>query len=257
MIMKIGNQYKFRKISVIIIIGFLSISLIASCTSGKKNIRPDDDIEMLVTNNDYDGYPLQIEFVKGVSHNHPLMAFWIEDTEGNYLETLYVASSIGTGVFGHGKINKGAWEPGPVSRPAALPYWWHKYGFLPTPGKEVPDAITGPTPQGNFILKTSLVSTQTGKINVLMEINQSWDWNENWTNDKYPGNTAYMSSSQPALVYKASVDLSSPDSVYLMEAIGHSHYAGEDGSLNKDISTLTTALKIAGVIKVSTGKSDR
>jgi hypothetical protein len=164
-----------------------------------------------------------------------------------------VASSIGTGIFGHGKVNKGVWEPGPLSRPAALPYWWHKYGYLPSQEKRVPDAITGPTPAGNFILDSKVKKVSDNQINILLEINQSWDWNEYWTNDKFPDDAEYLTSSQPAVVYGATIDLAIPDSVYNMEVIGHSHYSGKDGSLDQDISTLTTALEIAGVIKVSTG----
>jgi hypothetical protein len=35
-----------------------------------------------------------------------------------------------------------------------------------------------------------------------------------------------------------------------MKVIGHSHYAGKDGNLYQDTSTLTTALQIAGKIVV-------
>ena len=90
------------------------------------------------------------------------------------------------------------------------------------------------------------------KINVLLEINQSWDWNEYWTNDKYPGDEDYLSSSQPAVVYMTTVDLAKPDTIYELKVIGHSHYSGNDGMLYEDIGSLTTALDIAGVIRVST-----
>ena len=39
-----------------------------------------------------------------------------------------------------------------------------------------------------------------------MEINQNWDWNEYWTNDKYPDDENYKMSCQPALVYEAVID---------------------------------------------------
>lgn len=228
----------------------LGVSL-ASCSSGRQGKQVEPEVETIITRAGSSGIPLKVEFLKGTSHNHPLMAIWLEDMDGDYLETLYVAKSIGTGVFGHGKVTNGTWEPGPVSRPAALPYWWHKWGELPDQQNPVPDAITGPTPESDFILLSNADPSLSGKFRVLMEINQSWDWNEYWTNDKYPDNANYKTSSQPAIVYAATVNPADRDTVYIMEAIGHSHFAGENGKLYKDISTLTTARNIAGVIRVS------
>jgi polyphosphate kinase len=37
---------------------------------------------------------------------------------------------------------------------------------------------------------------------------------------------------------------------YTLNPIGHGHYAGKDGLLYTDLSTFTTALKIAQSIKV-------
>lgn len=229
----------------------LMAAFLVSCSAGKQSRKAQPEMETIVTKAGLDGIPVQIEFLKGTAHNHPLMAVWIEDSEGNYLETLYVSESIGTGIFGHGKVTNGAWEPGPVSRPAALPYWWHKYGYLPDPSQAVPDAITGPTPESDFILKSNANFSAPGKFRVLMEINQSWDWNEYWANDKYPDNVNYKTSSQPAIVYAAVVNSSIIDTVYFMQLVGHSHYAGENGKLYTDLSNLTTALDIAGVVKVS------
>lgn len=233
------------------ILGLLLIVVLASCSSGRKGQVTEQEVEMIFTKTGFSGIPIQVEFLKGSAHNHPLMAIWLEDLEGNYLETLYVSKSVGTGVFGHGKVTNGNWEPGPVSRPAALPYWWHKWGTLPTESNPVPDAITGPTPESDFILTSYADPSAPEKFRVMMEINQSWDWNEYWTNDKYPDNVNYKTSSQPAIVYEAIVDLTEDDTTYFMKAVGHSHFAGEDGQLYTDISTLTTARNIAGVIKVS------
>jgi hypothetical protein len=230
----------------------LVVIILASCTSGKQSSQVEPEVETLVTKSGFSGIPIKVEFIRGTAHNHPLMAVWLEDLDGNYLETLYVSESIGTGVFGHGKVTDGHWEPGPVRRPAALPYWWHKWGVLPDESQPVPDAITGPTPKADFILMSNADPSAPQKFRILMEINQSWDWNEYWTNDKYPDNADYKTSSQPAIVYEAFIDLSEKDTSYFMKAVGHSHYAGENGKLFEDITSLTTARNIAGVIKVST-----
>ncbi len=63
------------------------------------------------------------------------------------------------------------------------------------------------------------------------------------------GDKEYKTSSQPALVYAADIDTNTTAEVE-MKPIGHSHYSGKDGSLTTDLSTITTALKIAKHISV-------
>jgi hypothetical protein len=246
------NTRTLKYFGIIILISGLALT---ACNSSKKATPKERTTEVIYSKEGISGIPIEIEFIRGSAHNHPLMAFWIEDTDGNYLETIYVAESVGTGIFGHGQVKNGTWEPGPVNRPAALPYWWHKWGNLPNQDKPVPDAITGPTPQSDFVLRSNADASSPQTFRVVMEINQSWDWNEYWSNDKYPDNRDYKTSSQPALVYTALVDPSVADTVYFMEIAGHSHYAGQNGLLFEDISSLTTAKNIAGVIRVRTGKN--
>ncbi len=213
--------------------------------------------EELVSTLDIAGFPLEVLFISGKEHNHPLMAIWIEDMDSNYIQTLYVSESIGKGVFRHGDPSGGKWMPGPVRRPAALPYWGHQRGikaddgyFIPTTDCPVPDAITGPTPKGNFILTTHTPGKDLRQFRLLFEINQSWNWNEYWTNNKFPGDMHYMTSSQPALVYEATIDLHGGQKEYVLYPIGHSHWSGQNGNLYKDLSTITTALEISESIKV-------
>lgn len=228
----------------------MMLSLLVSCAAGQKQRGAGPEPERITTNALAGGLALEVEFRKGPGHNHPLMAVWLEDEDGSYIETLYVAKSIGTGIFGHGTVKEGHWAPGPVSRPAALPRWWHLYGYLPGPDNPVPDAITGPTPEADFILETKSTVDLPSRFRVVMEINQSWDWNEYWSNVKYPDNEAYKTSSQPAVVYEAVVDRDVPEKIYPMQLVGRSHYAGEDGKLYNDLETLTTAREIAASVKV-------
>jgi len=203
------------------------------------------------------GQALEIEMIKGDGHNHPLMVIWVESPDGKFIQTLYVAESIGKGVFLHGDASRGFWMPGEIQRPAALPYWSHKRGiknenglYLPTPSSPVPDAYTGPTPGQSFILHTKLDEPGVRKFKLLFEINQTWDWNEYWTNNKFPNDEEYKTSCQPALVYSASIDLDDPQEKYEMKAIGRSHHSGANGELFTDLETLTTALHIAEEIVV-------
>ena len=203
------------------------------------------------------GAELEIEMIRGAGHNHPLMAIWVEDESGNFIQTLYVAESIGKGIFQHGDASRGFWMPGEIRRPAALPYWSHRRGitaedglYLPTPSEPVPDAYTGPTPGESFILHTRLDQASLKKFRLLFEINQTWDWNEYWTNNKFPDDEEYKTSCQPALVYAVMIDLEKSEEDYVMELIGRSHHSGASGELFDDLHTMTTALHIAEQIKV-------
>ncbi len=207
------------------------------------------------------GIPITIEFTTGTAHNHPTFAVWTEEMDGTYIQTLFVTKSIATGIFNHGEVQSGIWknEPGYVKRPATLPYWLHKKGqmesgqYLPDPQNPITDAITGATPESDFILKTKTRDTSMKKFRLLVEVNQTWDWNSYWHNNKYPENQDYKTSAQPALVYAVTIDLESPFKKYYLNPIGHSHYAGENGLLFTDISTLTSALEIFKKITVTIG----
>jgi len=185
------------------------------------------------------------------------MAVWIEDIDGNFIQTLYVAESIAKGVFGHGDKSTGKWMPGAIRRPAALPVWSHKRGvqekdglYVPTQETALADAYTGATPPADFLLRTRTDTKLPESFYVYFEINQTWDWNEYWTNNKYPNNDEYKTSCQPALVYRARLSHADTGKQIPLELIGHSHYAGEDGSITEDLNTITTAKEIAEEVSV-------
>lgn len=230
-------------------------------SNGCKSTEPklsEPNYESIEKNATAKGQTINIKFTAGPEHSHALMAFWIENLQGEYLQTLFVAKSIGNGIFEHGKTESGHWQPGEIQRPASLPVWAHKshpqennYGYhLPTPEDPVADTYTGATPLNSFILKTKADQTLSQPFKVMMEINQAFDWNEYWTNNKYPGNKAYMTSGQPAIVYSTTVYPAKTDTIYSMQATGHAHYAGENGKIYKDLSTLTTAKKIVRSVSV-------
>lgn len=234
----------------------LTLIITLSCTTGKKIGGP---VTIINTGIPGSYQSMTIEFFKGRSFNYPSFAIWVEDIEGNYIETLYVTQFVATGVFRHGEIESGKWknESGEVRRPSSLPYWAHKRGikspdglFIPSLSTAVPDALTSATPKGNFILNTGTTYSKSSKFRVLMEINQPWDSNKFWSNSKIPDNFDYFTSLQPALVYSATIDLTEGIKEYYMNPIGHSHPSGMDGKLYTDLSTLTTAKNIADKIVV-------
>jgi hypothetical protein len=226
-------------------------------TANSQTDSPQNQLQSISTNSEAEGLPVKITFKKGIKHYFPLMAVWVEDTTGAYIHPLYVAESIAKGKFRHARFKDGEWQPGEKIIPAALPYWGHRQTdvphdsiFMPTPEHPLPDAYTGATPSNSFILNT-VVEASAGKVfNILFEINQSWDWNDYWYNGRYPGNQEYLKSAQPALVYKVTIHLADNQSKYTMKPVGHSHPYGASGKLYEDISTLTTARKIAESIIV-------
>jgi hypothetical protein len=235
--------------------GFLLIQVQQSCSSTRNTIEYRTDT--LYTNPSAKGNLLELKFNRGPEHNHPLMALWIEDTSGNYIQTLYVAQSIAKGVFGHGDKSTGKWMPGPVRRPAALPVWAHSRNvkepdglYNPTQSTPIPDAYTGATPPANFVLISRTDNPLPELFYILFEINQAWDWNDYWTNGKYPGDEDYQTSCQPALVYRTLLSTKDKAVAKQLELFGHSHYNGSDGSINTDLGSITTAKEITETIVV-------
>ena len=239
----------------IFILGFL-VFLLWGCASQREI---NNEFITIRTSPENPVREIEVEFIKGEAFNHPSFAIWTEDLEGDYIETLYVTEYVAKGKFKYGEIEPGRWidQPGEARRPATLPYWAHKRNikapdglYIPSPETPVPDAITSATPKNNFKLETATSYSRNAKFRVLMEINQAWDSNEYWTNSQYPDNNDYFGSLQPALVYAVTIDPVNPDDEYYLNPIGHSHPTGENGKLFTDLTTLTTAKKIAHKIIV-------
>jgi hypothetical protein len=235
---------------------FLLILFLAGCAPRRI---VDDEKVFIRTLPENASLPLEVEFLKGKAFNHPSFAIWTEDLEGNYIGTLYVTAYVAKGRFAYGELAPGKWknEPGDARRPATLPYWAHKRNikapdglFIPSSETAVPDALTSATPRGSFNLETATRHSSSGKFRVLLEINQAWDSNEYWNNSKFPADTNYQGSFQPALVYAVTVDPNRKNTDYHLNPIGHSHYAGADGELYTDLTTFTTARDIAQKIIV-------
>jgi hypothetical protein len=237
----------------ILIMPFITVAIVSmvySCRTSRVGVQ-NSGIDTIYTAQHEKGYPIAFHFEKGSKHNFPLMAVWITDTNDNYLQTLYVAESVAKGVFKHGETSTGKWLPGPIRRPAALPVWAHSRGiqeedglFVPTVNTPVADAYTGATPLNDFVLYSNIQDTSVNIFYVYFEVNQTWDWNDYWTNNKYPDDEDYKTSCQPSLVYRAKADKENASEVLELKLIGHGHYSGKDGKIYPDISTFTTALDI-------------
>jgi len=187
--------------------------------------------------------------VMGVQTNTtPQMAVWVEDTQGNYIDTLYVTkkasnSSYIQSLFGGEETR----------RPEALPIWSHARGIqssdglmMPSADQPIADAITGATPLWSFDIKTATESAQDWVV-VKLEVNQSFDYNEVYHKNAFPDDAIYSgtgNSAQPSLVYGAKINLKQGAPAYFMTLLGRGHHSGQHGDLITDLSGITTAKQL-------------
>jgi len=220
------------------------------------------EIPMTITVKTGDHYlqPLTFVMVRRVD-SPPQMAFWIEDTDGGFIDTLYVSLKAGTQGW-----TTLPWEKGEIRREYSVPFWAHRRGviypdglYLPTIDEPLPDVVTGATPTADFTLETKAPSAPRRFV-VLAEFNAPCDFNDVYPADNRPGEPGYTGgkwgSGQPAMVYAATVDLDDGVFTYEMVPLGISSPDGSGGGLTRDFSTLTTAPDILKGITITIGPGD-
>ncbi|MCF1422940.1 DUF4405 domain-containing protein [Mangrovimonas futianensis] len=221
------------------------------------------DYQIITLNNEQKGLHFEIELKKGNAFQYPLFAIWLEDSLGNYLETLYISRVIASSSYDYGTKVDGAWKSAVKRRPEALPYWSHKRGIQAADGLYVPlnnsqdiDAVSGATPTGNFIIKSNSKLNKLNNYKVMLEVNQSYDWNTYYSEDRFPDDEIYSGTGQvgqPSLIYATSISpkVLENKSYSFMNLVGHGHHSGKNGTLFTDLSKITTAKEIADRIILS------
>lgn len=188
----------------------------------------------------------------------PQLVLWLEDMEGNYLQTLYVTKKIAGSEFRLADLGNTELQ----RRPEALPYWAHKRGVVEDDGLVVPqhntadlDGVTGATPQGHYDV-ASVVTEAPKRFRLLLEVNRSYDFNEYYHKERFPDDPVYSgsgSSGQPSLVYEAVIEPSANRSSHVLKPIGHGHYSGKDGNLYTDMTGITTAFGLLEMAVATVG----
>lgn len=139
---------------------------------------------------------LELRLVPGPVYSHtkwfgpapikllPQAAFWIETSDGRFVDSIYVThrSAAADWRFGAG-----------ARRPESLPLWSHSRGlraadglFMPDAGHPLSDAISGATPEAAFAKTWTLpAGLAPGWYRIRAELNLSYDWNEAYP-DKLP-----------------------------------------------------------------------
>ncbi|KXJ04281.1 hypothetical protein AC249_AIPGENE3254, partial [Exaiptasia diaphana] len=203
---------------------------------------------------------LSIDLLRGEHYWHPQMAIWIEDSSGNFIQTLFISRASAEGLFfgGRSKENFKTFDEqtdatGDYRRVDALPVWSHKRNIRYDDGMYVPpnhqpivDGTSGPTISESFLLKTS--TDELKRFHVRVEINVAFDDNEYYSEFDFLDDETYHSGTgqlgQPSIIFEAEVDTDDEQNYYLMNLIGHGHRSGQTGELYNDLSTLTTAKHI-------------
>jgi hypothetical protein len=218
---------------------------------------------------------ITVDFLKGKHFWNPQIVIWLEDSAGNYIETLLVTESTARGLFYSGRTASNfkksdetkADENTPTRRVDALPYWSHKRNhqysdgfYSPPPGEPMPDGITGATPKENFYFKSA--STGTSKLNsfrVMVEFNVAFDENEFYSEYDFLEDSLYHSGTgllgQPSLIYGTTVHKSDNHRYYVLPLLGHGHHSGSSGELFENMETVTTAKYVVERIVISVNEN--
>jgi hypothetical protein len=177
------------------------------------------------------------------------MAIWLTDENGNFVDTVYVTKK--TAQKGMGNRGGGLDDRFGGSRLSTLPVWAHQRGvdygggnFYPTRDQPLPDAVSSATPRaGDFIWEwRPEKDLKPGKYYYYVEVNKSFDRNDSHDYSWYRG--------QPSVVWRGDLQVGERPFESRARIVGHGHVAGKDGSINPDLSTLTTALRLIEAVKV-------
>lgn len=240
---------KLKKIIIPVVILLVIILATSVLVADKKT--------NIILKKDLEGETVKVEIYRGENYLHdfrvnslikiktpPQMAIWIEDLDGNYIDTIYVTEKTM-----YKKWSKASGDEMQIDRKESLPYWTHK--------KEnhevIPDQISSATPKKDSVIFTKL-SNIPNEYRVLAEVNMSTDFNDYYpkeaieSDDNYSGGV--FGSGQPAIVYEGLINTKN-DKTYELSILGCSSADGSNGDLDTDISKLTTALDIVDKITFS------
>lgn len=225
------------------------------------------------------GPAFTIQFQKGPFFMWPQYAIWLETMGGKFIQPLYITSKLANNNFANKVIRKNPervftenpfttgeddtdifeyqWDEASKNeriRPESLPVFLHALGVRSATGMMVPetstsalDAYAGATMTENFLLTTQALGDLPMQFKIRFEINQSFDFNEYYSSNRFPDDVIYSGngfSAQPSVVYEAVVDRKNDQQLYRLTLIGQGHHSGKDGKINLDTSKLTTAKQI-------------
>ena len=187
--------------------------------------------------------PMEFTFSIVLTEKNCQMAIWLVNDQGVFVDTIYVTRKVAKKGLGNrkGEIDD-KWGG---SRLSVLPVWAHQRGidygggnFYPTKDKPLEDAVSSASPKaGEFIWTWRPEKLlKPGKYFYYIEVNKAFDNNEYHDYSWYRG--------QPSIIWKGDLFIGDQVSKSKAKIIGHGHVAGIDGTINPDLSTITTAMKL-------------
>lgn len=236
------------------------------------------------------GPTFTIQFQQGPFFMWPQYAIWLETMDGQFIQPLYITSKLASNnfankvtrkqpqrVFTENPFTSGEdeheifeyqWDEASKHeriRPESLPVFLHALGLRSATGMMVPeqstpllDAYAGATMTDNFLLTTRALGDLPTQFKIRFEINQSFDFNDYYSSDRFPDDAIYSGdgfSAQPSVIYEAVVDRANDQQLYRLTLVGHGHHSGKDGKVHSDISKLTTAIHIVDRVIVELDNS--
>ncbi len=171
----------------------------------------------------------------------PSFSIWIEDEDGNSVKTLYATK----------KVAANKWS-GSSDRPSALPIWYGVLSkeFVGRENEKVTelDAISGATSSKETAqIKCQIPEEFVGKkVNVYLEANLSFDYNDHYKKDLKEGDEGFSDvNGQPSILWKAQIDTDkASDAIIVPEIVGSGEVLGKDHEIYTDTSNVTTAKQI-------------
>ncbi len=160
----------------------------------------------------------------------PQLAAWVETTDGQYVETLFVT----------GKAAKKTWLGSPQGgRPDSLPVW-----YAVSTSSSV-DAESSATPAGKEAFASGTGNLESGRAYVVkLEVNHSFDYNDAWPKKAGAGDANYSGvNGQPSVIYEGKIVAGQSGKVVL-EFLGQGSVNGSIGRIVPGSEGLTTALSI-------------
>ena len=171
------------------------------------------------------GLSLYIRFNKDLE-TIPSFAVWAETNTESMIETLYLEQSLAYS-------DKPLWQGTHEKRNHILPVWRNRYTMVTgvNADGEV-DAVTRPTENHNFALDPHLQPDKDNKFLLWVEVNAPNDPNETWKDEKI---------GQPSILYSAYIKIDQSEPYTILELTAHGGGAEENGTLDYDLESLTTA----------------
>lgn len=202
-----------------------------------------EGIKVKRSDENVDAY-LEIEFWDDLNYDDLAISIWVEDDRGRLIETLYLSPQLAY----QEKFNFQGFN---LSRRLLLPVWWYKWREMIKEQKIASQdnevmALSSASIYGSFSLDTT-IKEGLSNFRVCLELNQLNDENELYREDSQN----FMAKSpkgigQPSVIYSSYIDLHTEyrNEYSLLEFLGHSDVAGEDGELTRSHSGLTSSLQL-------------